>query len=160
MKIRGLFSSAGNARGKSSFLTVFVPSTFKNNEIEIAHFDTRQDTKGNLRRSIGHCPHLWNLPLQPIHHSQKSYCLWYKYMYKSHNQGLCCAGWNGCSGDFHRCGQYPMDLLWLPFIWFWWNFKMWHLVYLQGPVVYHWSIHGNPKWLWFWLEYCIPSEIV
>ena len=26
-----------------------------------------------------------------------------------------CAGWNGCSGDLHRCGQYPMDLLRLPF---------------------------------------------
>ena len=30
----------------------------------------------------------------------------------SHSQGLCCAGWNGCSGDFHRCGQY---LLRMPF---------------------------------------------
>ncbi len=28
--------------------------------------------KGNRRRSIGHCPHLWNPPLQPIHHSQQS----------------------------------------------------------------------------------------
>ncbi len=34
-------------------------------------------TKGNRRRSIGHCPHLWNPLLQPIHHSQQSYCLWY-----------------------------------------------------------------------------------
>ncbi len=30
------------------------------------------------------------------------------------NQWLCCAGWNGCSVDFHRCGQYPIDLLRLP----------------------------------------------
>ncbi len=30
-------------------------------------------------------------------------------------RGLCCAGWNGCSGDLHRCGQYPMNLLRLPF---------------------------------------------
>ncbi len=29
----------------------------------------------------------------------------------SHNQWLCCAGWNGFSRDFHRCRQYPMDLL-------------------------------------------------
>ncbi len=36
-------------------------------------------SKGNRRRSIGHCPHLWNPPLQPIHHSQQSDCLWYKY---------------------------------------------------------------------------------
>ncbi len=35
--------------------------------------------KGNRRTSIGHCPHLWNPPLQPIHQSQQSYCLWYKY---------------------------------------------------------------------------------
>ena len=39
--------------------------------------------------------------MQPIHHSQ-------------HNQGLWCAGWNGCCGDIHRCGQYPIDLLRLP----------------------------------------------
>ncbi len=35
--------------------------------------------KGNRRTSIGHCPHLWNPPLQPIHHSQQSYCMWHKY---------------------------------------------------------------------------------
>ena len=29
---------------------------------------------GNRRRSIGHCPHLWNPPQQPIHHSQQNYC--------------------------------------------------------------------------------------
>ncbi len=31
--------------------------------------------KGNYRTSIGHCPHLWNPPLQPIHHSKQSYCM-------------------------------------------------------------------------------------
>ncbi len=31
--------------------------------------------KGNCSFSIGHCPHLWDPPLQPIHHSQQSYCL-------------------------------------------------------------------------------------
>ncbi len=36
----------------------------------------------------------------------------------SHNQGLCCAGWNGCIGDFHRCGQYPMDLLRFVYLYF------------------------------------------
>ncbi len=45
------------------------------------------------------------------HHSQQSYFLWHKL---SHDQGLCCAGWNGCSGELHRCGQYPMDLPRLP----------------------------------------------
>ncbi len=31
--------------------------------------------KGEHSLSIEHCPHLWNPPLQPIHHSQQSYCL-------------------------------------------------------------------------------------
>ncbi len=34
-----------------------------------------EESKGNRRRSIGHCPHLWNPPLQPIYHSQQSYCM-------------------------------------------------------------------------------------
>ena len=64
--------------------------------------------KGDRTRSIGYCPHLWTSPLQTIHHSQQSHCL-------SHTQRLCCADWIGCSWNFHRCGQYPMDLLRLPF---------------------------------------------
>ena len=70
--------------------------------------------KGDSNLCIGHSPHLWYPPLQPIHHPQQSYCLGYKYNELSHIQWLCCAGWNGCSGDFHRCRQYPMDLLRLP----------------------------------------------
>ncbi len=76
-----------------------------------------QVTKGDRSLCIGHCPHLWHLwnpPLQPIHHSQQSYCLGHKNKL-SHNHWLCCTGWNGCSEDFHRCEQYPMDLLWLPY---------------------------------------------
>ncbi len=72
----------------------------------------RKLEKGNRIGCTGHCPHLWNPLLQPIHHSQQSYCLWHKC-----NQWLCCTGWNGCRGDFHRCGQYPMDLLrWLEYL--------------------------------------------
>ncbi len=94
--------------------------------------------KGNRRRSIGHCPHLWNPQLQPIHHSQQSYCLWYKYNeLVSHNQGLCCAGWNGCSGDFHRCGQYPMDLLRLP---------LGKLGWMGGP--FSWAWLNGAEWAW------------
>ncbi len=70
---------------------------------------------GDRSLCIRHCPHLWNSPLQPIHHAQHSYWFGNKYdELVSHNQWLCCAGWNGCSGDFHKCGQYPMDLLRLP----------------------------------------------
>ena len=71
--------------------------------------------KGYRIGCIWQCPHLWNPPLQPTHHSKQSYCLWHKSNELSHNHWLCCAGWNGCSGDYHRCGQHPIDLLRLPF---------------------------------------------
>ena len=53
---------------------------------------------------IGHCPHLWNLPLQPFPAN----------LLHTDSSVQCCAGWNGCGGDFDRCGQYPIDFLRLP----------------------------------------------
>ncbi len=49
-------------------------SSFSNLEIsEICNENVSIFAKGNRRRSIGHCPCLWN-PLQPIHRSQPIDC--------------------------------------------------------------------------------------
>ncbi len=74
---------------------------------------------------IGHWPHLWDSTLQPIHHSSKATACDTSSIPENTTElghwfivvvSLCSAGWNGCSGDFHRYGQYPMDLLWLPLL--------------------------------------------
>ncbi len=73
--------------------------------------------KGNRRRSIGYCPHLWKSPLQPFQPSQQK---------SSIVRHLLCHSITSSSfagndelvavedSIDHRCGQYPMDLLRLP----------------------------------------------
>ncbi len=65
-------------------------------------------------------------------------------------QGLYCAGWNGCSGYFPRCGQYPMDVLRLP---------------LYVNVLLHVKVRGNISsslWIDVWNQgwyYVIWSDL-
>ncbi len=87
-----------------------------NNEIvfEITHQTIGQVTardwiyeymaKGNRRRSIEYCPHLWKSPLQPFQPAQQSPWLW-----ENSLQPVVAV-----TGGFHRCGQCPMVLLRLP----------------------------------------------
>ena len=77
------------------FLSMFVFADSKWQQKKMTK-DLQYCWKGNYSLTIGHCPHLWNPPLLMI-----------------------CAGWNGCSGDFPRCGLYPMDVLRLPL----WGFQ-------------------------------------
>ncbi len=78
----------------------------------------RLQTKGNRRRSIGYCPHLWKSPLQPFQPAQQSPWLWDN-----------CNDWrwwalgkpnsneennSDPTSEVVRCGQCSMDLLRLP----------------------------------------------
>ena len=75
------------------------------------------DLKGDRSLYIGHCPHLWNPPLQPINHSQQSYSLGHKY----NELVFQCCVWQSmpllCRLNWlqWRCGQYGSSMI--AFVW-------------------------------------------